>query len=37
MRAAEKMSVHRHMKNMSRIDRAADRMAGRKSNELGRG
>ena len=37
MRAAEKMSVHRHMKNMSRIERAADRMAGRKSHELGRG
>ena len=37
MRAAEKMSVHRHMKNKNRIERAADRMAGRKSNELGRG
>ena len=37
MRAAEKMSEHRHMKNKHRIERAADRMAGRKSNELGRG
>ena len=37
MRTAEKMSVHRHMKNKNRIERAADRMAGRKSNELGRG
>ena len=37
MRAAEKMSVHRNMKHKYRIERAADRMAGRKSNELGRG
>jgi hypothetical protein len=36
MRAAEKMSVHRHMKNMSRIERVADRMAGRKRDELQR-
>lgn len=36
MRAAEKMSAHRHMKNMNRIDRAADRMAGRERNGLGR-
>ena len=36
MRAAEKMSVHRHMKNMNRIERAADRMAGRKREGLGR-
>lgn len=36
MRAAEKMSVHRHMKNMTRIERAADRMAGRRCDEIGR-
>lgn len=36
MRAAERMSVHRHKKNMDRIERAADRMAGRKRDELGR-
>ena len=36
MRAAEKMSVQRHMKNMKRIDRVVDRMAGRKREELGR-
>ena len=36
MRAAEKMSVHRHMKNMKRIERAADRIAGRKRDELQR-
>ena len=36
MRAAEKMSVHRHRKNMDRIERAADRMAGRKRDGLGR-
>lgn len=36
MRAAEKMSAHRHMKNMNRIDRVADRMAGRKRDELQR-
>ena len=35
MRAAEKMSVQRHMKNMKRIERAADRMAGRKRDGLG--
>jgi hypothetical protein len=37
MRAAGKMSLQRHMKNMSRIERAADRMAGRNANQLGRG
>ena len=36
MRAAEKMSVQRHMKNMNRIERVADRMAGRKRDELQR-
>ena len=36
MRAAEKLSVQRHMKNMNRIDRVADRMAGRKRDELQR-
>ena len=36
LRAAEKMSAHRHMKNMKRIERASDRMAGRKRDELQR-
>ena len=36
MRAAEKMSVQRHMKNMNRIERVADRMDGRKRDELQR-
>ena len=35
MRAAEKMSVQRHMKNMKRIERAADRMAGLKRDGIG--
>lgn len=35
LRAAEKMSAHRHMKNMKRIERAADRMAGRKREGAG--
>jgi hypothetical protein len=36
MRAAVKLTEHRHMKNMHRIDRAADRMAGRKRDGLER-
>lgn len=36
MRAAEKMSVHRHKKNMNRIERAAERMAGRNRDGLAR-
>lgn len=36
MRAAGKMSLQRHMKNMDRIERAADRMTGRKRDGLER-
>lgn len=37
LRAAGNLARQRLAKNVQRIDRAADRMAGRKVNELGRG
>ncbi|OQW73381.1 MAG: hypothetical protein BVN33_09740 [Proteobacteria bacterium ST_bin13] len=37
LRAAGHLAKQRLSKNLQRIDRAADRMAGRKSNDLGRG
>lgn len=37
LRAAGHLAKQRLSKNLQRIDRAADRMAGRKTNEVGRG